>query len=298
MYEGNNKRDDDPRPPSMGEIYAVGIGASNLRVGNDSNIRTPGDMVAAAGMNKHRMGLSLARLMSEWERGATPKAVEVPHEKRLSQVAAEARWKEAPGVYRRVVHEVDLKTAEAEGRRRSAESVDWQQKAHVLRFLRLKTLPTVRAGLLQYVEVRGWDGGEHLVAATIKRYLSPKCPVCEGRKKRVIAGTGRTGSRDCGECKGTGDAKIPHGGAGRALLQHIRACIGTAMADLREGAGTQRRSDASNHLRDAKRGRDTTALLARVDAEATADAAQDTAAIREQFRLSLGKRKRPNGSWS
>jgi hypothetical protein len=59
--------------PQVGEVYAAACGSSNLQVGNDSTIRTPGDIVAAAGMNKHRTGLALMRLRTEWDRSAKPK---------------------------------------------------------------------------------------------------------------------------------------------------------------------------------------------------------------------------------
>ena len=150
---------------------------------------------------------------------------------------------------------------------------------------------------MHFARSKGWEGEEHLVAAVIQRFLSPVCPVCEGRKFRVIPGTGRTGSKACSECKGSGEAKVPHGGPGRALLAYIRACIGTAMGDLREGSAAAKRSQANVEKRQQQADSDRLAQDQRADAEAAADGKQDTAAVREHFRITLGKRMRPDGKW-
>jgi hypothetical protein len=71
--------------PQVGEVYAAACGSSNLQVGNDSTIRTPGDIVAAAGMNKHRTGLALMRLRTEWDRSAKPKAMTAAQIEALAQ---------------------------------------------------------------------------------------------------------------------------------------------------------------------------------------------------------------------
>ena len=291
--EGNTP--DGRERPGIDELYSVSTGSSNLRVGNDSNIRTPGDLTAAAGMNRHRMGLTLNRLFSEWNRGAAPKPQPLPGVKHLAQITAESRWKKAPFVCLPIVHIEDVETAEAEARRRTAESADWQMQEHQLRFLRLKSLPAVRAGLLHHARSKGWEGAEHLVAAVIQRFLSPVCPVCEGRKFRVIAGTGRTGSKACSGCKGSGEAKIPHGGAGRSLLGYIRACIGTAMGDLREGSAAVKRSAANIDRRTEQAAADKSDMDKRAVTEAAADSRQDTAAVREHFRITLGKRMKRGG---
>jgi hypothetical protein len=245
MFDGN---DSDERRGTE-EVYAGAISTGSTRVGNDHTIRTPGDVIAAAGMNKHRMGLALARLASEWNSGATPKPKPDPDVKALARQTAERRWARAPFVFLPIVHAEDVKAAEREAERQIKEAGAWQEQEHGLRLQRLKTLPLVRAGLLAYVTSRGWEGGEHLVAAVIQRFLSPVCSACEGRGLRVIPGTNRTGKKACGECKGSGETKVPHGGCGRALLNHMKACTATAARDLREGAYRLRRSGANEASR-------------------------------------------------
>ncbi len=287
MLDGNTED-----KPTVGEQYATAVGSSNLRVGNDPGIRTPGDMVAVAGMSPHRLGLALHRLLSQWNRGATPKPVEQPSEKLLAEQAAQARWGKAPGVYQRIVHAVDISVAEAEARRRAAESADWQTQENILRFLRLKSLPEVRAGLLHYVKSKEWESGEHMVAAVLQRFLCPVCPKCEGRRLRVIEGTGHTGSRPCGLCKGSGEAKVPHGGHGKSLLQYMAACMGSATADVREGYQAWKRAHPNEESRENAKVRNAQNLQAAADAEAKTDALADRAAIAAHFELGKPRKKR------
>lgn len=254
MFEGTDDK------AGIDEQYAVASGSSNLRVGNDHTIRTPGDMIAAAGMNKHRMGLALNRLVSEWNSGATP------------------LHKEGDGISR------------AEAKRQAAQMTRWEEQENMLRFLHLKTLPAVRAGLLRYVQAKDWEEGEHLVASIVQRFLSPVCPECEGRKQRVVPGTGRLGRKLCGACKGTGEAKVGYGGKGYRLLEYINSCTRSAAADLRNGAYREHRGEKNQGQREGIDQREARDRDIAVSAEKEREPdAQRRAAIAAHF--ALGKRK-------
>lgn len=264
MYDGNtNER------RTIEENYSSAVGGSSLRVGVDHAIRTPGDVIAAAGMNRFRTGQALTRLMTEWHSGATPPPTEAPSVKELRQGGT------APSVL------------EAEHRRYVAQCTKWNLQEHMLRFQRLKTLPAIRAGLVFYVKDKGWEDAEHLVAAVLRRFLSPVCPACQGRKKRVAPGTGRLDKKDCGECRGTGAAKVPYGYQGQRLLEYIASCTGAAAADLREGAHKLHRGAKNVEDRSNQRARDDAVRMQRAGAEEKADLLADTEAVAEHFRKSM-----------
>jgi hypothetical protein len=137
-----------------------------------------------------------------------------------------------------------------------------------------------------------WKSGRahQLVADTIRYFLSPVCPHCLGRKRKVI--NGRAIGPECQKCGGTGERVLDHGGRGRALLQHMKACAATAAADLREGAYGLRRPDTSTERRERQRSHERIDDLRRADAEAKADEKQDSAAVAERFRESMTKPER------
>lgn len=303
MYDDGNTEN----PRTVGEAYAGAISNGSTRVGNDHTIRTSGDIVAAAGMNQYRTGMALLRLLSEWNSGAVPQTGEVPDVKELARQSALARadsgiaaseeeyggMKVAAKRDRRVsapVTKHDMEFAQAEHRRLQAQSTNWQIDEHKLRFQRLKTLPAIRAGLLHWVHEKGWENPEQLVADTLRHFLSPVCPACEGRKRAVIPGTSRAVGRECRKCRGTGEANLQNGGRGRALLKHILSCTARASGDLREGAHRLRRSDKSEQDRFQHRHHEKVAELQRADAEAKADEGQDAEAVAEHFKNSMGKR--------
>jgi len=295
MYAGDNE------PRTVDESYAGAVSGSSLRVGNDHTVPTPGDIIAASGMNQYRTGMALLRLLSEWNSGAVPKQGEQPEVKELARQLARRRVeneiKEAGEPMKisekRALLEVvtvqkpDMELARAEQQRLQARATNWQMEENKLRFQRLKTLPTIRAGLLHWAQEKGWDSAEQLVADTLRHFLSPVCPACEGRKRSVIPGTSRAVGRECRKCRGTGEADLQHGGRGRALMGHIRQCIGQASSDLREGAHRLRRGGKNDADRIMHRHHEKVADLQRADAEAKEDLLQDTDAVAARFRDSM-----------
>jgi hypothetical protein len=244
-----NSRDDENQKPCISEQYLGAVGSSNLRVGDDASIRTPGDVVAAAGMNRHRLGLALRRLMTQWDSAAKPTA---PTQQQIEEIAATLRVEPAelePGVpnpHAGLVEEFHgargytwrLPTVIAE-----ETAARWYANELHLLMLDLSTLPAVRDALVAQ------EGDVHLVAQVLQWWLDPRCPVCQGRRQRVIAGTGRTGSKNCGTCHGTGTRDLPHGWRGAKLIAHMKASLTAAARDLSEGTFKHQRSHRNEHDR-------------------------------------------------
>jgi hypothetical protein len=229
--------------PQVGEVYASACGSSNLQIGNDSTIRTPGDIVAAAGMNKHRAGLALMRLRTEWDRSAKPKAMTAAQVEALARTlkvepstsahAGFVREESTAGVRFRLPLVIAHEQAAA-----------WCEHEQRLLLQNLKTMPLIRDALTHWLVA---EEGRHVVAQVLLWWLDPKCAICGGSGLRVVAGTGgRSAGKLCGECKGkslvAGERRIPHGGVGRRLVSYINECVGHAQRELREGTSLWKRT--------------------------------------------------------
>lgn len=231
MFDGH-----DNDKPQIGEVYATASGSSNLRVGNDSTIRTPGDIVAAAGMNKHRTGLALMRLRTEWDKSAKPKAPTPAQIEALAKtLKVEPSTSPHAGLVREEVEDVvryRLPLAVAQ-----EQAAAWYEHEQRLLLQSLKTLPLIRDGLTHWLRA---EDAQHVVPQVLLWWLDPKCPACGGVGLKVVEGTGRTSGKACRECKGrslvAGERRVPHGGVGRRLVGYINECVGHAARELKEGA--------------------------------------------------------------
>lgn len=295
MLEGNNER------PSVQEQYAGAVGDGVSRVQPHKVGRT--DLIAAAGMSQYRMGTALMRLMSEWQSGATPAPADAPDVKALAhEIAARRVEEDIDGAKHKVsekramraavkVQKSDIELAHAEQRLLQARCADWHLHENKTRFQRMKTLPSVRAALRYWVLEKWGDlataGADQIVADTIRHFLAPVCPTCQGRKRKVIQS--RAIGAECSKCRGTGEADLQHGGRGRALSAYMKQCLGQAASDMREGAHRLRRSDKGETERQEYRANEQVEKLRRADAEAKADEAQDREAVADTFRASLGR---------
>lgn len=220
-------------PPCIQEQYATAVGSSNLRVLNDANRRNIADLIIAAGMNPHRLGLALRRLATEWDSVGKPLAMSAES---IEAMAAKYPRIEGTGlVLVKTIHRsgkvIEERLLPLVAAKREADA--WHASELALLFQRLKTLPEVRGALVHWAEARQIEGAVHVVGALIQWWLSPKCVVCHGVMKRVVLGTGRTSSKNCRECRGTGEARVPHGSVGRKLLGHIRECLGASAHNMR-----------------------------------------------------------------
>lgn len=207
--------------PDLAERYTSAVGTSNLRVQAERS--SPADMVIAAGMNPHRLGMALRRLVTEWD--AQPKP------RKISREVLEALAAAYPRLETGMVDWKGQLITPAQAAHREAQ--EWHAHELGLLFQRLKTLPEVRAALIHWAADKGMEGPEHIVGAVLQWWLTPACPVCHGVKKRIIEGTGRTSSKDCGECKGSGERKLPHGLEGRRVLAHMQNSMNSAVVNLR-----------------------------------------------------------------
>jgi hypothetical protein len=255
----------DTDRPGIEEQYASAVGSSNLRVGNDSNIRTPGDMIAAAGMNKHRTGLALRRLLTEWDAAQHP----VPMPAEAVKALAETLPVEPPTLRTMEPNpHAGLVRVERRGKVEYCKPMEAAQReadawhSHEVGILlqSLKSLPSVRAALVYEAESHGLaepGTGIHLASAVLHWWLDPICPACSGRKRMLVEGTGRIGAKACKECRvlksdpeGTGLRKVPHGWRGQKLVDHIGLCLKTAAGDLWQGARSIERSADNRKSRD------------------------------------------------
>lgn len=232
------------KPPCIGERYAVAAGASNTRVATHPDIRSSGgDMVLAAGMSKYRMGMALRRLMTEWDSCAKPVPMDAAAVERLAQTykreplfldsANKVKNPNGGRVFVPSSKPRDLPEYVIPLMLAKRESEAWHAHELGLLLQRLKTMPLVRDGLTHHAEELGIENAAHVAASVLMWWLNPLCPVCQGRKLKVIAGTGRTGSKNCGKCKGAGESKIPHGSTGGRLIGYIKFCLRQSAADLR-----------------------------------------------------------------
>jgi hypothetical protein len=272
----------DTEKPEIGERYATAVGTSNLRVAEHGS--AVAEIIAAAGMNKHRTGLALRRLLAEWDRSAKP------HEKTPEEVQELAASLKTEGAEFRVAvrmtedqikeavekHHLDPRTCvfvaevrlpnpnagkvreERDGRVRfrlplavAADMArDWHQHELLLLLQRLKTLPSVRDALIFKAREERWEGDVHLVGQVLLWWLDSRCEFCHGRRNKVIPGTGRTGSKPCGECKGTGMKNPPYGWAGGKMLAYMLGCLTSAAQDLSEGTFKHHRSKKNQTARE------------------------------------------------
>lgn len=276
MLDGNTN--DDERA-GIHEQYAAAVGSSNLRVGNDSSIRTPGDLIAAAGMNKHRTGLALRRLLTEWDKSAIPHP---PTPALIESIAATLEiepddceekglvWDRQKRVYRKP-REIAEETA-----------ARWYANELRLLALSLKRLPEVRDALVYLY------GDSHVVSKVLEWWLSkPNCRDCGGRCERLIAGTNHLSGKPCKKCRGTGKEDPPHGQQGQYIANHIHGCLAASARDLREGGAAWKRSESSDADRDVTAGHEKRQQFDRHrSAEVTA---KEREVIAEHFRM--GKRK-------
>jgi len=224
--------EDQNPPPTIEESYSTAIGSSNLKHDPDR----PGavQMIIAAGINPHSLGKALMRLRTEWDASAKPIAPT------LDQLRALA------GTYKREKSGMVLvpiavpagKPPEFEKitplamAQREAEAWHEMELGRLLQ--RLKSLPMVRDSLVKWAGAEGIEGPQHVVAAVLIWWLDSRCRTCKGVQKRVVEGTGRTSSKDCSKCRGTGEMKVPHGFLGRKVLGYMNACRGSATKHLKE----------------------------------------------------------------
>lgn len=224
--------EDQNAPPTIEESYSTAVGSSNLRHEWDRNGAV--QVIIAAGLSPHRLGLALLRLRTEWDSSAKQAAPTLDQLRALAGTYA----REPNGLV--TVPTInpgqdDPKTEQVTplaAAQRQAEA--WFETEQRALLQRLKSLPMVRGALDRWALAEGIEAAPHVVAAVLTWWLAPKCASCKGVQKRVVQGTGRTSSRDCSTCRGTGEAKIPHGFLGRKVLGYMGHCMSGAKRHLKD----------------------------------------------------------------
>jgi hypothetical protein len=97
-------------------------------------------------------------------------------------------------------------------------------------FLSLKSLPEVRSNLLLWAQDQRMEDAAVTVAAVLCWWLDKTCKTCNGTQWVMLPNKPK---KPCTGCHGTGEAKIPHGEEGRAMLAHIESCIHRARASIK-----------------------------------------------------------------
>ena len=108
----------------------------------------------------------------------------------------------------------------------------WYMHELGMLFQKLKTLPEVRILVAEYAWLQGFENPHTKAAAIMSWWLDHRCLMCSGGKWEMIPGTKRHSNRACEECKGSGEAAIPHGWQGRRILGEVEESVNQARGSI------------------------------------------------------------------
>ena len=77
------------------------------------------------------------------------------------------------------------------------------------------------------------DRPDAVASAVIAWWLTRQCKTCNGLKFELIPGTPTLSDKPCKACHGTGEAKLPHGEAGRRLASYLDQCKSSAVDGIK-----------------------------------------------------------------
>ena len=208
MYQEDRK--------TIDESYATAISSSDLRCETREDApRSDSDVLIASGWSRSRIGGALLRLHTEFDRAEKPRLM-----------GAQDFQRQAEGDCPRGCQ----KSIKA----RAQEIADThnRQQAKLLAG-KLKTLPEARQQLV--IQLTAWkvERPDDMASAVLGWWLHKTCSSCHGRKFDVIAGTARLSNKVCKVCHGTGEARVPHGEAGRRLVNFMDICVDQARHSIR-----------------------------------------------------------------
>lgn len=185
------------------EVHAVAVHSSNLKcVTREGAPRSDSDILMASGWCRSRVGAALLRLRTEYDSAEKPRLLTAADfKKQAEEMAREAN----------------------------------EQQAMLLAG-KLKTLKGVQEQLVLQALVWKQESPEALVRAVVMWWLHSKCGVCNGTGKEAA---GRA-SRACKHCRGTGEAQLPGGHAGKKLLNEIDFCLQSALNSINKRLRTMR----------------------------------------------------------
>jgi hypothetical protein len=105
--------------------------------------------------------------------------------------------------------------------------------------IRLHSKPSTAALALVHEKVSAYAAScnierpDAVAGAVIAWQLDKVCKTCHGRKFDAIAGTPSLSEIRCPVCKGTGEAKLPYGEAGRILASWLDFCKASAVDGIK-----------------------------------------------------------------
>ena len=99
---------------------------------------------------------------------------------------------------------------------------------------RLRGLPGVVGAVTERAAVWGMEQPKDKALAVVLWWLDKQCRRCTGRMFEPIPGTPALSAIRCRACAGTGEARLPHGGEGRKLVNYIEASLYAGRVSLRE----------------------------------------------------------------
>lgn len=79
----------------------------------------------------------------------------------------------------------------------------------------------------------GIERPDSVASGVIAWWLSRLCTACRGRKFELIAGTPMLSTKHCKHCRGSGEAHLPHGEAGRRLASWLDGCKQRAASSIK-----------------------------------------------------------------
>lgn len=91
------------------------------------------------------------------------------------------------------------------------------------------TLEHVHREVTAYAIAHHIERPDVVAGAVMAWWLDKVCKVCHGRKFAVIEGTPALSTKICPACRGTGEAKLPYGEAGRLLAGWMDSCKASAV---------------------------------------------------------------------
>jgi hypothetical protein len=199
---------DTEERPSLEERYLAATNTSNLTVATD-RANGAADVILAAGLVRNQLGHALIHLRGEWDRCDKP-----------------AKW--TPAQIAKRAAELPDKKGKPDVRRANVEALVWHARAMRDRASRLTGRSQVLGLLTEWALLHGVEAD--LLSPALFHWLSPACPVCEGRGKMKIPDTPSLSNKSCNHCNGSATWPRPLGA--ERIHDHMRKCLGRAKSQM------------------------------------------------------------------
>ena len=237
--------------PGLDEQYIVATNGNDLKV--DPDRTTAADHLIAAGLVGNRMGSILIHLIGEWASADKP-----------------PKWTDDE-VALRAQSLPKLKKDKPDLKRARGEAIVAHARALRETYFSLPSRTAALDIMAEWAWRRQVD--PDLLSPSLYHYLSPSCPVCEGRKHMLLPDAPVLG-KQCHACDGTGLVKTD-----KRVNDWLKACAGKA------------RGQRGNLMHGKA---DVTPMVDRLRGPIEADdTPEENARVASMFKESLGLRKNP-----